>query len=118
MEKLHKLVNGIQVDLTEEEILQITSEWEFSSKFTFEQYKLQLTTQVQYLIDNTAKQLWYDSMLDVTQYSLVNNKWKQEADSLLLWNSQVWELVELHFNSITNVPQDFSFIDILPKYLK
>ena len=115
MEQLHKIVNGEKVFLTEEEVIEIQKEW--TSKKTFEQYKQELTNLVQIILDIKVKELWYDNMNEVVQFSTVENKWKTEAETLLLWNAQIWELVEQHLELITtDVPQDFEFINTLPKF--
>ena len=68
------------------------------------------------MLDAKSKELWYDNMNEVVQFSIVENKWKQEAESLLLWNAKIWELTEQHLNSSEeNTPQDFEFINTLPK---
>lgn len=114
MEQMHRIVNGKKVFLTEEEISEIQKEW--NSKKTFKQYEQELTNLVQIMLDTKVKELWYDSMNEVVQFSVINNKWKQEADILLLWNAEIWELTEQHLGSSEeNIPQDFEFINTLPK---
>lgn len=114
MEQMHRIVNGKKVFLTEEEISEIQKEW--NSKKTFRQYEQELTNLVQIMLDTKVKELWYDNMNEVVQFSTIENKWKIEADILLLWNVKIWELVEQHLNSVEeDSPQNFEFIHTLPK---
>jgi hypothetical protein len=110
----HKIVNGVSVELTQEEADAIWNEWQ-ANLADISAYKDDIDRRVQQLLDDTAKLYRYDNMQQVTQFATVDNEFNAEAVSLLAWNATIWELTEAHIANVTEIPT-FDFIATLPSY--
>ena len=110
----HKIVNGVSVELTQEEADAIWNEWQ-SNLSDVNAYKQGIDSSVQVLIDTECQKYRYDNIAQVTQFATVEGEYQQEALALLEWNARVWELTEAHIATITEIPA-FDFIATLPTF--
>jgi hypothetical protein len=95
------LINGELVDLPPEAP-------------TPEQLTQQAKSAVYGLLDQTAQQLDYRNMTEVSQFVL-SGTWKEEADALLAWQDSVWvKAYELLKEPIESVE---GFVAQLPKFI-
>lgn len=110
----HKNVNGVDVELTEQEKAEIFAEWQANIN-NLANYKQGIDNKVQALIDRECLKHRYDNIAQVTQFATVEGEYQQEALSLLEWNARVWELTEAHIANTTIIPNE-DFILTLPIY--
>lgn len=88
---MKKVVNGVEVELTEEEILEFNQrKIEWDSKRQLIVTKL-LKEAVKKHLDNEARNKDYDSILSACSY--LNSKikaWSDEAKNFIEWRDDVW----------------------------
>ena len=113
-DRLHRLVNGEKVYLTDSEIESLKAE-QLAYNNDLTNYKQNIDIQVQILIDKKCQELRYDNIYQVTQFATVEGEYQLEAVKLLEWNARVWELTETHIANVTEIP-NFDFIATLPEY--
>lgn len=114
LDKPNRIVNGIKVYLTDAEIATLQAEQlAYSNDLTL--YKQNIDIKAQALIDRECVKYRYDNIYQVTQFATVEGEFQDEAIDLLNWNARIWELTELHVNTITEIPTT-DFIQTLPAY--
>jgi len=53
-------------------------------------------------MNNVCKEHWYDSLVDVATCNVVGGKWEKEANSILLWASDIWDNFSEYKNNLND----------------
>jgi hypothetical protein len=78
-------------------------------------YKQNIDSKVQALIDSECLKHRYDNIAQVNQFAAVEGEFQLEAIGLLDWNARVWEMTEAHIGNVIEIPA-IDFITTLPTF--
>lgn len=116
---LTKNVNGIDVELTQQEIDEYNQIQDAFEETRLERLKEQYSEAVQKHIDDMARTKDYGGGFACATYTASTNaQWKAESDAFVAWRDGVWEYAYQEFAKFENgerqeVPID-DFINELP----
>lgn len=96
---MKKLLNGIEVEMTELEIQQL--EQSRTTAWSKEQHIAEIKFLIQEHLDNLAISKDYDGIIDVPTEHHINSVWYEEAKELLKYSSNLWWKLEQYKENLT-----------------